>query len=137
MSRQIDLTKPLSDEDREYLESRARHREVEINDAEFGDTVASGNVPDDSLEASTERSPDAQPASVGDQNPEGIPSPVAEVLADAEAEDSEEDIDNYDSEPSWSYAELQAEAKDRKLPAGGSRAEIIARLREYDEHPDN
>lgn len=37
MSRQIDLSKPLSDEDRQYLLDRDRHHDITINDAQFSD----------------------------------------------------------------------------------------------------
>lgn len=37
MSRQVDLTQPLSDEDRQYLLDRNRHADVKGNDALFGD----------------------------------------------------------------------------------------------------
>ena len=36
MSKQIDLNKPLSDEGRAYLASRARHHEIIVNDRMFG-----------------------------------------------------------------------------------------------------
>jgi hypothetical protein len=36
VSRQIDLSKKLSAEDREYLESRARHADIEQNERQFG-----------------------------------------------------------------------------------------------------
>jgi len=36
MGRYIDLNKPLSDEDRAYLESRSRHGEIAANDRRFG-----------------------------------------------------------------------------------------------------
>ena len=36
MSKSIDLNKPLSDEDRAYLASRARHHEIIVNDRMFG-----------------------------------------------------------------------------------------------------
>lgn len=36
MGRHIDLSRPLSDEDREYLMSRSREGEVIVNDRQFG-----------------------------------------------------------------------------------------------------
>ena len=36
MSRRIDLTKKLSDEDRQYLKSWGRYEDIRINDLEFG-----------------------------------------------------------------------------------------------------
>ena len=51
-------------------------------------------------------------------------NPPADAPADLE--------DDYDDESEWSYKELQTEAKERELPASGSREEIVARLREND-----
>lgn len=36
MSRQVDLTRPITDEEREYLASRAREDEIVVNDRQFG-----------------------------------------------------------------------------------------------------
>jgi len=38
VSRKIDLSQPLSDEDRAYLDSRARHDLIALNDEEHGVT---------------------------------------------------------------------------------------------------
>lgn len=43
MSRQIDLTEKLSDEDRDYLKRRGRHWDIEANDAEFGEIERGSN----------------------------------------------------------------------------------------------
>lgn len=40
--------------------------------------------------------------------------------------------DNYDDEDAWSYRDLQHEAKNRGLNAGGDRDELVAKLREAD-----
>lgn len=37
--------------------------------------------------------------------------------------------DNYDDENQWGYRELQQEAKNRGMDAGGKREELVARLR--------
>lgn len=44
MSRQVDLTKPLSDEDRQYLIERADNRSLEINAAHVAGAEASNPV---------------------------------------------------------------------------------------------
>lgn len=41
--------------------------------------------------------------------------------------------DTYDNADEYSYADLQDLAKERDLSAGGSRDELVARLREYDQ----
>lgn len=38
----------------------------------------------------------------------------------------------WDDEEAWSYAELQAAARARGVSAGGSRSELVNRLREFD-----
>jgi hypothetical protein len=48
MSRQIDLTQKLSDEDREYLLSRGRRHQVIVNDRQFANEDASSPAPQDS-----------------------------------------------------------------------------------------
>lgn len=79
MSRQIDLTKPLSDEDREYLDTRSRQDLIALNDEQFGDSD--------------------------------------------EAEDEYSDMTNE---------ALRAELGERELSQSGTKAELIARLREDD-----
>jgi hypothetical protein len=49
---------------------------------------------------------------------------------DDEGDDDEGDQDNYDDEQAWTYSALQGELKERGLGAGGSRPELVARLRE-------
>lgn len=36
MSKQVDLTRPITDEEREYLKLRAREDEIVVNDRQFG-----------------------------------------------------------------------------------------------------
>lgn len=157
MSREIDLTKPLSDEDRKYLEDRCRWRDIAIAD-EGSDPGPS--LPDDSIVGSQENSPNAEPAHAGAQNPEPVLAPEAALLvgsgtepptppadgadggdatgnpdadgADTEPDDEDEG-DNYDDEEAWTFQDLRTEATGRPgVSAGGSRADIIARLREDD-----
>lgn len=47
MSRQIDLSKPLSEEDREYLDSRGRNDLIERNDRQYGNAEALYEVQND------------------------------------------------------------------------------------------
>ncbi len=44
----------------------------------------------------------------------------------------DEDEDDYDDETAWAYTDLQQEARNRQLNAGGKREEIVARLRQHD-----
>lgn len=45
-------------------------------------------------------------------------------------DDGDDEQDNYDDEQAWSYTALQSELKERSLNAGGSRPDLVARLRE-------
>lgn len=135
MSRKIDLTKELSEEDVAYLKARCRGHELEWNRQ-----LLAGNV-----DPETPPAPDL-PSQIlvgGDTVPEPISTTVQEVSieiarslnripAEEETEEAEEGDDNYDDEAAWSYKELQAELKERELPATGDRAELIERLREDD-----
>lgn len=66
---------------------------------------------------------DAAATTVGaggtDPEPQGFPGEAAT------------DTD-YDDEEEWSYQDLQAAAKARGLSAGGSRADLVARVRAFD-----
>lgn len=54
------------------------------------------------------------------------------VEVPAELVIDEDDEDDYDDESKWTYQDLQQEARDRQLSAGGKREEIVARLRAHD-----
>jgi hypothetical protein len=143
MSRNIDLTKPLSDEDRDYLLARARHREIALADANAAGTTPEPSLPDDSLTGSTPRSPDAQPASVGAQNAASggtADNPLASPATDHTADGSDEPQDNYDDTEAWSYEDIKSEVSDRESddsPAlNSSRADLIAWLRKDDQDSD-
>ena len=51
MSRKIDLSKPLSDEDRGYLEMRGRYWDIQMNDQQFK-SVATAPADDDRVSES-------------------------------------------------------------------------------------
>ena len=148
MSRQIDLTQPLSDEDRQYLQDRGRLRDIQTADANANGTEPPSSLPDDSLAASTERSPSAQPASVGAQTAgpaatadtnqsADLASPATDHTADTAEGGEPESEDNYDDESAWSYKDLQGEVSEREAedkPAlNSSRVDLIAWLRQDDE----
>lgn len=160
MSRQIDLEKPLSDDDRAYLEARNDFRSIAIADANAEKRDPDPAETDPGLLRAVraiphpqDQSPETTGAAVvqrqrGGDVPPVVPpaqSPLA-TLADENAqvagtgEVPEEDAsdpeqalaDNYDNEDAWSYRDLQDEAKGRSLAATGSREDLIARLREDD-----
>lgn len=131
MSKQVDLEKPLSDEDRDYLESRAMHREIAENDARFadGDPVSersglTGEEPAYGVPAGSH--PEA--VGVGQGGVLARSDPAADRRAAESAADDEED--EYSE---MTVAELQDELEKRDLPKSGKKAELAARLREDDD----
>jgi hypothetical protein len=194
MSRQIDHSKPLSDEDREYLKVRGRENEIIQNDINHGnlremtDEERAEAEQQAVIEARGQRTPSLMDNSLieeqheqrtqteldqlathsqlanGDYDEDDVAFVqqmsddemrewlrakdldesgtraqmgyrILDVLAqDGENSDAEDDggeDDNYDDKSAWSYEDLQSEAKTRQLNAGGSREDIIARLREF------
>lgn len=144
MSRKIDLTKPLSDEDRQYLEDRAMHREIAEAD---GNTVST--LPDDSVMGAFGQDPNAVPAAggapvMGDDgtpvNPDGSAATVQGSSIGAAQADSDEE-DNYDDESAWSYDDVKEEVKERREAQGedydgpaltASREDLVSWLRSDD-----
>jgi hypothetical protein len=138
MSREIDLSKPLSDEDRQYLLDRNRLADIRRAD---GEDVPPGELPDDSIQSMWPNDPratgavpvtDLPAAPLPGQVLSGVTGqPVAPVGSEAT-----EPEDNYDDDDAWSYRDLQEEAKGRNLTASGSREELVQRLREDDATPE-
>ena len=126
MSRQIDLTQPLTDADRQYLVDRCRWEDLRLADADH--PVPEGRHPNTTPSA-VDTPTALSPADVGTQNAELPAKPLPESSTEAEA-DTE---DNYDDAEVWSYSDLQAEAKSRSVSAAGPREDVVARLRENDE----
>ena len=121
MSKKVDLDKPLSERDIEYLISRDQHQVVAFN------AVAHGNKLSDEV-ATSIRARGITPEEVrrAVNNARGIVS-----------EETEEDEENQAPEKfsdEWfakaKVAELQHELKERKLPTTGRRDELVARLEE-------
>lgn len=98
MSRVIDLSKPLSEDDRQYLLDRGQEQRVAVLDAQFAGEDAD---PHDSLPAGVgdvlphEQSPDAQVPPVAgaatDPTPEGAAAAEAFNASQADAADAEDD----------------------------------------------
>ena len=141
MSKQIDMTKPLSDDDRSYLHDRGRFAEIEANDAEFGERKPPED--DDTLEEqiynleeqlAVLRTRLAHRNLAREQEAVGV---VDRTAVDGEGGE-EEEADNYDE---LSVAKLKEEIalrnKDRepgdRISQAGSKAELIDRLRADDE----
>ncbi len=161
MSREIDLDQPLSDEDKAYLESRARHDLIADNETRFSgqpvvEPVNDGHTGDidrfgvdDARDLRVGENPGetaltvVQAVEVG-QPPEVHYEPAAQA-GDAAifvigeglmAEESVDAADNYDDSRAWSKRDLQGEAEGRGLETSGTRSEIVARLREDDAKDD-
>lgn len=66
---------------------------------------------------------------------DGAPSTVGVGGTDPEPEgfSGESGQASYDDADEWSYADLQAAARARGLSAGGSRADLVGRLLDFDE----
>lgn len=122
MSRTIDLTEPLSEEDRQYLLDRGREQQVFANDAKFSNDPEAIRralyIPGTSVDKA-----------------EGVPE-----TPDGPLDDDGESEDNYET---WTHDALQEEIRRRNaeddrdeedhLAVSGNKAELIARLREDDE----
>lgn len=151
MSRDIDLTKALSEEDEQYLLDRGREQEVLRNRAEHANDEEAQQalltLPVNTVDTATgvpetprEGFGDPEQGEVeGDETDESLENPGAigateqsqpglgneqPVSADAE--------DNYADDKAWSTKDLKEELKNRELPTSGTRPELIARLREDD-----
>lgn len=106
MSRQIDMTKPLSDEDREYLETRARQDLIAQNDEQFGVESDEEGSPGNSLQAEKAN---------------------LQITGEVVIEDDYSSMTND---------ELRDELEDRGLATSGAKADLQDRLREDDAKQD-
>lgn len=160
MSRKIDISKTLSNEDREYLVSRGRLDLLEQNrrmlegptapevqnDGNTGDVdpfknddgsdLLPGTHPGEKVATRIQAVETGGVEDLGDQDkdPNGVAVPPTPRTGSQESVVYD---DNYDDEEIWSYRDLQAEAKERQesgsdIKASGSREEIIAALRADD-----
>lgn len=142
MSRQIDLSKELSDVDREYLLSRDRYDEVAFN------AVATGTkLPDDVREQIREKGIDMndverrvrlsrgepETAAEGSGTSEGTRAPDGDDSSgDDETGGQNDGPEKFSDE--WfekaTIAELKPELQERELPVTGKRDELADRLYE-------
>lgn len=123
MSKQIDLSKPLSEDDRAYLVSRGRTSDILIADGKDASAETAG--PSFDATASAEELL-AKTPHTGDVNAMGVQSkqPVTTAPADAEPEPSK-----YDD---LTKQQLEDELERRELPKSGKKPDLIARLVEDD-----
>lgn len=123
MSRQVDTTKPLSDEDRRYLLERGHEQTVA-----YIDSLHAEDAPEDPEDL--DHGPDfpefQDPALAAAQA--RVTGDAADASGDSDAE--EPDADRYDE---MNKAALKEELADRRLPTSGTADEMRDRLRKADE----
>lgn len=153
MSRQIDLSKPLSKDDRRYLLDRDRYNDLAVNEQLLSNgEVDPFNLPDglpSQVPQGADVSPQAVPAAVGERYPDGPQTPEsgagtdpgsANGSADPADDDEDDDEDNYDDVNVWSYDDLKSEVSERldansdapKIALNSRREDFIAWLRKDD-----
>lgn len=152
MSKEVDLSKPLSDEDRAYLQQRSCTWEIEENDRQFKrgkfaepseDEVETVFTPTNtSAPASVEAgsAADNPPQFVGQRPGDpavwggatGRTKEEAEALEAGDLLDAPEDQadsdDDAEGPEDLTVDELKAELKRRDLSTSGNKAELVQRL---------
>ncbi|WNT45013.1 hypothetical protein SEA_PHUNAPHOKE_19 [Microbacterium phage PhunaPhoke] len=122
MSRKIDFSKPLSEEDEAYVADRPWLR----TDAELSGF---------DLSEETDFSVDGEEEDEG-QTPDGFEESEDESEDDENESEDEEENDEEQEEDlpysEWDFADLQAELKERDLSAKGSKEQLVARLEQHD-----
>lgn len=155
MSRQIDLSQKLSDEDRAWMLDNNRETEVRANDEAHGrdssDIGRSGGMPFVTGQEPSNSSDRTIPTGLTPNSANAdLDSERREAQLKAAMEGEGEGSDPLSSEglvyetddkpyEDWTAAELQAEAGKRELSKSGTKAELAERLRADDEErePDD
>lgn len=143
MSRQLDFSKPLSDDDRKYALDRGMYAEVRANDLEHSEE---SEVHDPAGPEATGLTGNEPSREADHQTPTGVglaaltANPGAKTVVEAEKEtptpspaESAEKGTDYNSK---TIAELQQELENRELSKSGSKAELVARLEEDDKESE-
>lgn len=133
MSMAVDLSTPLTQEEREYLAARGRYADLERADAMHGVTDAPA-LPDGDGTGPTQYGTASY--DVRDQRIAALERELA--LLKGETDDSEEEADDSeDGEVSpyeqWTVQELDAELKRRKLPVTGNKDAKVTALYDHDD----
>jgi hypothetical protein len=146
MSRNIDLSKPLSKSDRQWLETNGDQRRLDENAYLLGKLdITEASTPDNDPGSSPEAVNPSVVAQTQDQAPSADQAALADLTAEQQTPEANaaEPGDNYDDEEAWSYQELVEEYKDRieggtekTVALNASRADIIEALR-ADDASDN
>lgn len=160
MSKNIDLEKPLSDEDREYLKLRSRHADIEENDRIFGNGKFAEDHEEEYRGTNTVAKPQVEPGSPADNPPSfvgvrpynvdpavwGGVTNLTEQEATAQESGDGDDLDGVDSDlgddnsdddddsdvaiEDLTVDQLKEELKSRNLKVSGNHAELVERLSE-------
>lgn len=128
MSRKVDLTKRLSDEDKEYLHSRARGWEVEENERRLEAAKGKGEGGPSEEEWTPSATYPTPPFDEEPANPRQVPRPVG---IDGKYEDrtaAGADVEEYAPED-LTVEELKDELHSRDLPVSGNKDELVKRLK--------
>lgn len=135
MSKKIDLEKPLSDADRDYMLARDRHVEVAFNAVVHNVELPKKVRESMTARGITEKGVQRAAAAAG-RLPEG--AMVEEDDSAGSDDDSPEDGGPAKYSEEWfdkaTIAELQPLLRDRGLPVTGKRGELADRL--YDDMAD-
>lgn len=132
MSRNIDFSKPLSEDDVEYVNQRPWL----LEDARLrGEDI----ITDDDFRVDDDETTDDQSGATEDSTDQE--QSETEDAADDESDDAEDDAEDGDEADDedevlpydqWDYADLKEEAGNRGLSKAGSKEQLIQRLTEND-----
>lgn len=134
MGRNIDLTKPLSEEDEAWLYERSRGWQVDEHKRQLADKQNKEHEPGEVEPPDWEPTNTiAHPPFHGEQpNPRQVPSPVGmEVHAGEPVSSAGESVageGDYAPED-LTVDELKEELHDRELPVSGNKDELVKRLK--------
>jgi hypothetical protein len=133
MSRQIDLEKKLSDEDRAYLKEWSRNDLIEQNDRQFGKPEPE---PEISKEGGQDLpTADAKPFWEEGKEPESKfvqrpfdPQVTGHFASEPVDQGEGSEVEEVAPED-LTVEELRAELRERDLPTDGNKAELVKRLK--------
>ena len=130
MSRTIDLSTPLTDDDRAYLEQRGRHAEIQYADAVHGDAQ----------ELTPEEEAELEQKVIAEQKGKRVPLQMDPDFVPDEYQDEEEDTGEEASAQSGddpddvayvnkaTVEDLKEQLADRNLPTDGRKPVLQRRM---------
>lgn len=126
MSKQIDLTQPLSDEDREYLRVLGRLDDIRRNDEQFAEGYEAPEAREPSATADRTQAAGIGEGTLGTRAANASQPELAGEGADEVGDDTEAPYEE------WNLVDLREELEVRELSKSGNKGELAARLREDD-----